>query len=98
MREPVVLLDELEARLRKVKTTPGDEAQNEGDEGGEEGDPARVAPTRLGVSWQQEDEGRPDQGQDQEARKDPGTGHQRAPQNRYQVANAAAPSNIAKAY
>ena len=98
VREPVVLLDELEAGLRRVEAAPGDEAQDEGDEGGEQRNPARVATGRLGVSRQQQDERRSDQRQDQKAREDPGTGHQRAPKKRYQVAKAAAPSSIAKAY
>ena len=56
----------------------------------------RLVASRL--AGQQEDEGRPEERQDQEAREDPRTGHQSPPPNRYQVASAATPSSIAKAY
>ena len=42
VREPVVLLDELEARLGGIEASPGDEAENEGDERRPQRDPARV--------------------------------------------------------
>ena len=99
VREPVVLLDELEAGLGRVEARPGDEAQHEGEERRAERDPARVALRRLRLAGQEEDERRRREWQDQEAREDPGTGHQqRPPPNRYQVASAATPSSIANAY
>ena len=97
MREPVVLLDQLEAGLGRVEALPGDDAEGEGDQRRPQRDPARVVERRLAFAAQDEDQQRADQRQDQQAGKDPRAGHQRIPPNRYQVAMSATPISIAKA-
>ena len=97
VREPVVLLDKLKARLRRVEAAPGDKAQHECDQRREQRDPARVSLGRLAISRQQQDEQRANQRQRQNAGEDPRAVHRVTPPNRYQVVNAAAPSSIAKA-
>ena len=91
-----MLLEQLKTRLPGIEAPPGDKAQHERDERREERDPARVALRRFRLARQQEDKERADDRQQQEAGEDPG--HQRAPPKRYQVASAATPSSIAKAY
>ena len=72
-------LDELEARIAGIEARPGDERQHEGqDRRGERG-PAGVRAHRILVAAQGQDEGRPDEGQHEEAGQDAEAEHQRAP-------------------
>jgi hypothetical protein len=95
--EPILLLDELVARARRIEAAPGHQRQNECDEGGRQRDPADVAARRLVVAAQHQDAERTQDRQGDEAGENAEAEHQRTPPTRYHVMSAAAPSIIAKA-
>jgi hypothetical protein len=94
--EPGAPLDELEVGRGGIEAPDENERDREGDEGGPQRDPPRIARAGL-VLTQQGDEQRPGERQEGHDREDRPARHQWPPANMNQVMKAATPISMAKA-
>ncbi len=96
-REPLMLLDHLEAGIRIVEADPDEERDDEGEDRRQQRDVQDVAAAEAGILAGQQQQRHADQRQKGDRRENGPIGHQKELPSIIQVTRAAIPSSIAKA-